>query len=64
MSPACKTHDTRNDDVRTCEIAQWVKVLAVEPDDLSSIPGTHMVKERSSSPKLSSDLHTGAVTCP
>jgi len=26
------------------EKAQWVKVLATKPDDLSSIPGTHMVE--------------------
>ena len=26
-------------------MAQQVKVLAVKPDDLSSIPGTHMVGE-------------------
>lgn len=71
VSPACgtsETHDTRNDGVGTCEIAQWVEVLvevlAVEPDNLSSIPGPHVVKERTGSPKLSSDLHTGAVTCP
>lgn len=33
----------KNGGVGTFEVAQWVKAFAVEPNDLSSIPGTHMV---------------------
>lgn len=45
---------------RASEIAQWVKVLATKPDNLSSISSTYKVegKERTSSYKLYSDLHT------
>jgi hypothetical protein len=38
-------------------MAQWVKVLATKPDDLSSIPGTHMTEEEKWLQKLSSDLY-------
>lgn len=31
---------------RANEMAQWVKALAAKPVDLSSIPGTPMVKGR------------------
>lgn len=33
----------------TSKLAQWVKALTAKPDDLSLIPGTHMVKDRVSS---------------
>jgi len=39
------------------EMAQQVKMLAPKPDELNSIPRTHMVEQRSNSFKLSSDLH-------
>lgn len=39
-------------------------VLAVKLDDLSLIPGNHMVKGRTDSFKLSSDLHMGIVAPP
>ena len=43
------------------EGAQWIKVLAASPHDLSLISGTHIVEKRTDSPKLSSDLtHAGA----
>lgn len=42
----------------TSKVAQWVKALAAKPEDLSSVPGTHMV-----SCKLSSDLHRRVVAC-
>lgn len=37
-------------------MAQWVKVFAAKPDDLSLIPRTHRV-EGQNSPKLSSDYN-------
>lgn len=37
------------------ELALWVTVLDAKPEDLSSTPRTHMVKERTDSHKLSSD---------
>lgn len=42
-------------------MAQQVKMLAIKPSDLSSIPKIHMV-ENTNSPKFSSDLHRQAVT--
>lgn len=42
-------------------MAWWVKVLAVKPDGLNSIPGTQMVKERTDVTKLPSDLHKHAA---
>ena len=36
---------------------QWVKAPATKPDDLRLIPRTHKVEGRTSSCKLSSDLH-------
>lgn len=38
-----------------------VKAFAAKPDDLSSVPRTHTVKERTSSRRLSVDLHTRTV---
>lgn len=38
-------------------MAQQVKVLAAKPGSMSSIPGTHMVEERTDSQKLPSDLY-------
>lgn len=46
--------------VRGDEITQWVKALAAKPDDLSSIPGTHLM-EAENLCKLVSDLQTHAV---
>lgn len=37
-------------------MAQWTKVSATKPDNLFSVPRTHMV-ERIDCPKLSFDLH-------
>lgn len=37
-------------------MAQWVKVFATKPDDLCSIAETPMLKERTNSHKLFSDL--------
>lgn len=31
--------------IRACEVAQSVKTLVAKPEDPSSIPGNHMVKE-------------------
>lgn len=42
-------------------MAWRVKVLAVKPDGLNSIPGTQMVKEIKDVTKLPSDLHRHAV---
>lgn len=43
------------------EMTQRVKMLVVKPDNLSLIPRTHMVEERTNSSKLSSDLHIYAT---
>lgn len=40
---------------RTCEMAQWIRMLVAKSEDLCLIPKTHMVENRASSPK-SSDL--------
>ena len=43
------------------KVAQWVKVLATNSDYPNLIPQTHVVKERSNSHRLSSDLHKWAL---
>lgn len=40
------------------QMTQNVKVLTGNPKDLSSIPGTHVVKGEDTAYKSSSDLHT------
>lgn len=40
------------------QMAQNVKVFTGNPKDLSSIPGTHVVKGEDTAYKSSSDLHT------
>jgi hypothetical protein len=40
--------DIKNSSSGTSEMAQWVKALATKSNDLSSIPGTHMVEKRTS----------------
>lgn len=42
---------------RIREVAQWVKALIAQADDLSSMPRINMVKERSHSYKSSFDHH-------
>lgn len=42
-------------EVRVYEMAQQVKALVAEPDDLSSVPKTHIVEGKIDSWKLSSD---------
>lgn len=43
-------------------MAQWVRVIAAKPGDLTLIPRTYMVKgEKKKSHKLSFDLHTYAM---
>lgn len=42
---------------RVREVAQWVKALIAQADDLISMPRINMVKERSDSYKLSFDHH-------
>lgn len=39
------------------KMAQWVKVIVINSDNLGSIPRTHMLQERTDSCKLFSDLH-------
>lgn len=39
-------------------MAQWVKLLATQTDDLSSVPGTHI---KTKGTKLSSELHMCAM---
>lgn len=46
------------------EMSQWVKSPATKHDNLSGIPRTHTVKDRSESYQLSSDLHTRHSPCP
>lgn len=41
---------------------QQVKLLAAKPDDLWSTLRTHWCKEKTSSAKVSSDLHTSICT--
>lgn len=45
------------------KMAEWVKVLATKLDDPSSIPRTHIVRVRTNSISLFSDLHTHALLC-
>lgn len=33
-----------NTSVRACEMAQWVRALAVNPNNQNSVPGTHVVE--------------------
>lgn len=40
---------------------RWIKELCHQLDDLSSIPNTHRVKERTNCPKLSSGFYKHAV---
>lgn len=42
------------------ETGRWV-MLALKADNLSSIPGTHTMKDRTDSHKLSFDLHMDAA---
>lgn len=42
---------------RAGELAQQESVLAAKPDDLSSIPGTHLVEARTDSQKCSLTWH-------
>lgn len=46
----------------TCEIAEWVKVLADKPGTLSSNLGTPMV-ERKNCLQISSGLHMDTAAC-
>lgn len=46
---------------KTGEMAQQVKELPANPEDLSSIPRNHMVEGVTSSCKTSSDFYTYAV---
>lgn len=41
-------------------MTQLVKMAVAKPDDLNSIHGTHMWKERNTSLKLSSELYMHA----
>lgn len=43
------------------EMAWWVKVLAMKPDDLGLTPGTQWEKGRTDSCKLSSEVQTHAL---
>jgi hypothetical protein len=44
-------------------MAQWEKVLAVKPEDLSSIPGLTCWEVRTNTHNLSSELHIPAMAC-
>ena len=39
------------------QMAQWVKMLAIKTEELSSIPKTHLLGDRTNSCKLPSDRH-------
>lgn len=43
-------------------MVHWTKVLAAEPDDLSSVPGTHMEKGKNPLPKIVLNLPMYTVT--
>lgn len=43
------------------EMAQWVKVIAANSDNLSLTPGAHMWKGSVSSCKVSANVHTSFV---
>ena len=45
-------------------MAQKVKVLAGKPDNLSLMPGTHVMKEENNSLNLSSDLYVNTKLSP
>lgn len=36
--------DNMNNNERTVEMTQWVKMLMAKPEDLSLIPGIHMTE--------------------
>lgn len=56
--------DTRNQVAPTVKMAQKVMELATNPDDLNSIPKTHICKDRDNSCKLTCDLnHMHAMAC-
>lgn len=45
-------------------MAQWLKAFATKPDDLCSIPGAHMGKEKTIFCKLSFDIYSHANAAP
>lgn len=45
-------------------MAQWVKRVATQPNDLSSTPRIHLLEGGNHSQKLSSDLQTHTHTLP
>lgn len=49
--------------MQTSELAQQVKALMSNHDDLTLVPRVHMVEERTDSYKLSSELHMRATVC-
>lgn len=44
-------------------MAEQVKWLAIESDDLRWLPGLHLVERENDSSKLSSDLHICTMAC-
>lgn len=42
-------------------MAELVKAPAAKPNDISSVPVTHMIKEKTNLKELSSDLHMPMV---
>lgn len=32
--------------IRASNVSQWVKVLAIKPDSLGSVPGTHIIESK------------------
>lgn len=44
-------------------MAQQIKVLIAKPDELSLIPKTHIMEERTNYHRLSPDLHIHAKAC-
>lgn len=42
------------------KVVQWVRLFAIKPDNMNSIPGTHML-EKTDSCSLCSDIHTCTV---
>lgn len=51
----------KDETLRAAERAQWVQRLAANPDDHSSIPGTHMVGEKKNVCESTDDFHMHAV---
>lgn len=45
-------------------MVQWKRVIAAKLGHLSSIPGTHMLEEKTDFCKLTSDLHMSASDIP